>query len=68
MRQNIEIITYAIYLILKAVIIAARFSGRVRKRSLKYLAAMDIDEKDKEIFFLKDILTPRAPPKRWQER
>ncbi len=33
---------------------AARFSGRVRKRSLKRLAAMDADTKAKEILFLKD--------------
>ncbi|MHC4167318.1 MAG: DDE-type integrase/transposase/recombinase [Planctomycetota bacterium] len=33
---------------------AARFSARVRKRSLKRLAAMDADTKDKEIIFLKD--------------
>jgi len=33
---------------------AARFSGRVRKRSLKRLSAMDVETKDKEILFLKD--------------
>jgi transposase InsO family protein len=33
---------------------AARFSARVRKRSLKRLAAMDADTKNKEILFLKD--------------
>ena len=52
MKHNIEAITYAVSLIGKAAIVAARFSGRVRKRSLKRLAAMDIDEKDKEILFL----------------
>ncbi len=31
-----------------------RFSGRVRKRSLKRLAAMDVETKDKEILFLRD--------------
>lgn len=31
-----------------------RFSGRARKRSLKRLAKMDIDNKDKEIIFLRD--------------
>ncbi len=45
---------HAITLIIKAAIMAARFSGRVRKRSLKRLAAMDADTKDKEILFLKD--------------
>ncbi len=54
MNKNLDIITYAVSLIIKAVIMAARFSGRVRKRSLKRLAAMDADTKDKEILFLKD--------------
>ena len=35
MDKNLDIITYAVSLIIKAAIIAARFSGRVRKRSLK---------------------------------
>ena len=56
MNQNIEVITYAASLIFKAAIIAAKYSGRVRKRSLKRLAIMDIDEKDKEILFLEDKL------------
>ena len=47
-------IAFAVSLILKAVIVAAQFSGRIRKRSLKRLADMDIDTKDKEILFLKD--------------
>jgi len=51
-----DTITFAVSLIIKAVIIAARFSGRVRKRSLKRLAAMDINEKDKEMLFLTDKL------------
>jgi hypothetical protein len=54
MDKNLDIITYAVSLIIKAVIIAARFSGRVRKRSLKRLAAMDAETKDKELLFLKD--------------
>ena len=56
MNQNIETITYAVSIIFKAAIVAAKYAGRVRKRSLKRLAAMDIDEKDKEILFLKDKL------------
>ena len=56
MNPNIEIIAYSVSLIIKAVVVAAKYSGRVRKRSLKRLAAMDIDEKDKEILFLKDKL------------
>ena len=52
MNNNGEIISCAIALIVKSVIVAAQFSGRIRKRSLKRLAAMDIHEKDKEILFL----------------
>ena len=54
MNKNLDVITHAVTLIIKAAILAARFSGRVRKRSLKRLAAMDADSKDKEILFLKD--------------
>ena len=54
MNKNLDVIIHAVTLIIKATIMAARFSGRVRKRSLKRLAAMDIDTKDKEILFLKD--------------
>ena len=56
MDKNLDIITYAVSLIIKAAIIAARFSGKVRKRSLKRLATMEADKKDKEILFLKDKL------------
>jgi transposase InsO family protein len=54
MNKNSDVITHAVTLIIKAAIMAARFSARVRKRSLKRLAAMDADIKDKEIFLLKD--------------
>ncbi len=54
MTQNIDIINAAVALIIKAAILAASFSGRVRKRSLKRLAKMDADSKDKEIIFLRD--------------
>jgi len=54
MNKNLDVITHAVTLIIKAAIMAARFSGRVRKRSLKRLATMDADTKDKEILFLKD--------------
>ena len=56
MTTNIEIINTAITLMIKAAILAARFSGRARKRSLKRLAAMDIDDKVKEIIFLRDAV------------
>ena len=54
MDKNHDTIAFAVSLIFKAVVIAAQFSGRVRKRSLKRLAAMDVGTKDKEILFLKD--------------
>jgi hypothetical protein len=41
MDKNLDIITYAVSLIIKAVIMAGRFSGTVRKWSLRRLAAMD---------------------------
>ena len=54
MTNNIEIVNAAVTLIIKAAILAARFSGRARKRSLKRLSKMDADDKDKEILFLRD--------------
>jgi len=53
-NNNRDTIIFAASLILKAAVVAAKYSGRVRKRSLKRLAAMDIDQKDKEILFLID--------------
>ncbi len=38
MTKNIDIINAAVALIVKAAILAARFSGRSRKQSLKRLA------------------------------
>ena len=54
MTSNIDIINAAVALIVKAAILASRFSGRARKRSLERLASMDINDKDKEIVFLRD--------------
>lgn len=56
MKKNLDITNIAVSLIIKAALIAARFSGRARKRSLRRLAAMDINEKDKEILFLRDMV------------
>ncbi|MFZ2149236.1 MAG: DDE-type integrase/transposase/recombinase [Sedimentisphaerales bacterium] len=56
MDKNPDIINFAVSMIIKAVVIAARFSGIVRKRSLKRLAAMEVDAKDKEILFLRDMV------------
>ena len=49
-----DITTYAVSSIVKAVIMAPQISGRARKRSLKRLAAMEADAKNKEILFLTD--------------
>jgi len=49
MVENLDILNTAISLFVRAMLLAARFSGRVRKRSLKRLAAMDTDAKTKEI-------------------
>ena len=60
MNQNIEVITYAVSLIFKAAIIAAKYSGRVRKRSLKRLAIMDIDAAvghDILDFYVRELVT-----------
>jgi hypothetical protein len=43
MDKKHDTITFAVSLIIKAAIVAAKYSGRVRKRSLKRLAAMDIN-------------------------
>ena len=54
MTKNIDVINTAVDFIIKAVIFAAGFSGRSRKRSLNRLAVMDVTEKDNEIIFLRD--------------
>ena len=54
MGDNLEIVSAAVSLLVRAALLAARFSGRVRQRSLKRLAARDTDIKAKEILFLKD--------------
>jgi hypothetical protein len=54
MAESLVILNAAVSLVIKAALLAARFSGRVRKRSLKRLATMDADAKAKEILFLKD--------------
>jgi len=54
MVEHLEIVNAAVSLLVKAALLAARFSGRVRRRSLKRLAAMETDAKAREILFLKD--------------
>jgi transposase InsO family protein len=56
MKKNLDITNSAVSLIIKAALIAARFSGRARKRSLRRLATMDVNERDKEMLFLRDMV------------
>lgn len=54
MADNLDVLNTAVSLLIRAVLLAARFSGRVRTRSLKRLAARDVDTNAREILFLKD--------------
>ena len=54
MAENLDILNAAVSLLIRAALLAARFSGRVRRRSLERLAATDTDAKAREILFLKD--------------
>jgi transposase-like protein len=54
MAENLDVLDTAVSLLVRAALLAARFSGRVRKRSLQRLAARDIDVNAREILFLKD--------------
>ena len=54
MAENLELLNTAVSLLIRAALLAARFSGRVRQRSVKRLASRDVDAKAKEILFLKD--------------
>jgi len=54
MAENLDILNTAVSLLIRAALLAARFSGRVRQRYLIRLASRDVDAKAKEILFLKD--------------
>lgn len=54
MAQTLDHLNLAVSLLIRATLLAARFSGRVRKRSLKRLSAMGTDAEAREILFLKD--------------
>ena len=54
MKNQTEIITYAVSMILKAALLAATWAGKARKHGLKSIAKLPIDEKDKEFFLLRD--------------
>ena len=49
-----DIIAYAVSMILKAAILAAAWAGKFRRRGLESIAKFTIDEKGKEILFLRD--------------
>jgi hypothetical protein len=55
MTNNLEIVNATVSLIIKAALLAARFSGRTRKRSLKRLSKIDANDKDKENIFLPTV-------------
>ena len=52
--KKIENIADAVFMIMKAALLAATWSGKIRKRGLESITKMSIDAKDKEIFFLRD--------------
>jgi len=54
MADNLDVLNTAVSLLIRAALLAARFSGRVRRQSLKRLAAREINANAREILFLKD--------------
>ncbi len=54
MAENLDTLNTAVSLLIRAALLAVRYSGRVRRRSLERLASRDVDAKAKEILFLKD--------------
>ena len=49
-----DFVSAAVSLIFNAVVLSAKWAGQTRKKGLEEIAKMDIDEKDKEIAFLRD--------------
>ena len=54
MTTKKEIIAYAVSMIMKAALLGASWAGKSRRHGLESIAKLPIDEKDKEIFFLRD--------------
>ena len=54
MAEKLDILNTAISLLIRAAMLAARFSGRIRQRYLKRLASRDVSANAKEVLFLKD--------------
>jgi len=61
MQKKTEIITYAVSMILKAALLAVAWAGKFRRRGLESIAKMSIDEKDKELLFLRDRIYQLEP-------
>jgi hypothetical protein len=57
MAEPLDILSAGVSLLVKAALLAARFSGRVRRRSLRRLATRDVDAKAKDILSLKDCVS-----------
>ena len=49
-----ELIVYAVSLLLKAVLLAAAWAGKARRKGLESIAEISANEKNKEIVFLRD--------------
>jgi hypothetical protein len=47
MADNLDILNTAVSLLIKAALLTARFSARVRQRSLKRLASRDVTDRVK---------------------
>jgi hypothetical protein len=56
MKKQTVLIVYAVFMILKATLLATAWAGKVRKRELESIAKLSINEKDKKIVFLRDCL------------
>ena len=61
MAEYLDVLNTAISLLIRAALLAACFSGRVRKRSLQRLAGRNADAKAQEILFLKDRISTSQP-------
>jgi hypothetical protein len=53
-NADAEVISMAAGQICKAAVIAIRWAGMKRKRALEKIAGMPVDEKDREILFLRE--------------
>ena len=54
MNKQTDVIVYAVSMILKAALLAATWSGKIRRHGMESISKMPIPEKDKEILFLRD--------------